>query len=444
MGHLLSKRAVVTTDITSESAIRYWNCFGDDSQNAKEGVVLYPDGSCYYGPISHGQREGFGIYIESDGKTMHESNWCFDALHGTCSSVYPNGSKVLSTYISGKQMTVQILQHEPLHAEVSCPAVEPQVHTAVVCSPVSDESFGHRTRRFASSQFFSTSSSAYVPRAPSRAEAWFVPMKQLDFTQRISSVSKCASCPVVYRGVWLGKDVVIRTYLNVVVTPTTMEYLSRMARIRHPNICLFMAASFENEKLCIISEYIPKMEGKVSTIQNILHVAKGIAVGCAYLKKLGYAHKNLKPNNILIDQTMDVKLSDHFAKEFHNLYHSIPCCATDVPVYVAPESLRANPFVPYGIDSASDVYSFGIILWELTTNQRPYANLSLAQLRILVGYAAYRETHTNSLSKFIQRCIQQDPTKRGTFDRLVVALNSMHSTANSAAEDALISFISGR
>jgi serine/threonine protein kinase len=257
---------------------------------------------------------------------------------------------------------------------------------------------------------------------------------------------------VVYKGTWLGKEVVIRVFRNVQsVEGQCSELLTKMARIRHPNIALFMAAAVSENKLAIVTEYVSNgnVGGLNLTSQNLLHLAKGIAVGCAYLRKQGFAHKNLKPSNVLIDSGIDVKLTDYFVKEFNELFHPSFNCQSEPVAYLGPEALRQTPFVPFGIDSASDVFAFGMICWEMLTARQPYLGLSRAQIRVLVGYAGYRESRLScgtlrGLARLIEKCTAQEPPMRPTFERVILAISALHSSANSAAEDALITFISGR
>jgi serine/threonine protein kinase len=313
-----------------------------------------------------------------------------------------------------------------------------------------------------------SSSSVYLPRPPSRAETWLIPPHQLQLQTRIDSNQCCCRCSFLYRGNWLGKDVVIRIYHNVKMSSQCMELLSRIARIRHPNIALFMAAAFSkaDEKLFIVTESVThgsiEQYGnppigkrttnerlKTLTSQNILHISKGIAVACAYLRCQGFSHKNLKPSNVLIDSSLEVKVTDYYIMEFNNLFHPLPCEKNFAVAYLSPEALRRTPFIPYGIDSVSDIHSFGMILWELVAGRKPYCGLSRAHIRILVGYGGYRESRPNShalhgLSRLIRKCTYQDPSQRMTFEQLLISLDTMNRTANSAAEDALITFISGR
>ena len=478
-------------------------------------AILFADGGCFYGPVHDTLCDGFGIMISPDG-TEVEGHWEKDALEGNALAIRPDGSQYIHQYRQGE------LKSEFRVSGSSSPTSGPRKMVrglsglirssktsassskSITPSSSSDDiqkwlseghlggrlgpskpknldarlnqmSFGHRTRLIAASyasgpattpppMYGSTSSSTariYVPRPPSRVDTWLIPFDQLVMDQKLSSSSnRCADCSTVYKGSWLGKDVIIRVFKNNRLSEyeeKCTELLTKMAKIRHPNIALFMAAAVSDTKLAIVTEYVSNgslaslTKSNVSlTSQNMLHLSKGIAVGCAYLRKQGFAHKNLKPNNVLIDSSIDVKLTDYFVKEFNELLHESPACTAGLNIsYLPPECLRLAPFIPFGVDSASDVYSFGMICWEMLAGRAPYPGLSRAQIRILVGYAGYRETKVHSgtlrgFSKLIEKCTAQEPQDRPTFERVILAINALHSSANSAAEDALITFISGR
>ena len=427
--------------------------------NGNNAAVLWMDGSGYYGPVVAEDRSGFGIYICPDG-TEIEGFWSSDQLAGKALVITPDGSRMIRQYMHDSIVSESLVSPYPAFpAKRLFPSAShrnKQSLSGTETPSLEDGlSFGERTRARASTPpvYSSTSSSrAYVPRPPSQPESWLVPFEQLVLEKRLSR-HKCASCSSVYKASWLGKEVIVRIFpsRSEEIDVNVKELLNRMARVRHPNIALFMAASVTSDKFAIVTEFVPLNSYKSlpNTAQHVLHVAKGIAVGCAYLRRQGFAHKNLKPSNVLIDASSDVKLTDYFVQEFNSVFHSGPCLADTTVAYVAPEALRTVPFVPFGTDTAADVFSFGMLCWTMIAGREPYSGLTRAQIRVLVGYAGYREprVHLGNLSGFtrlIDKCLAQDPAHRPTFERLVVALNSMHGSANSAAEDALITFISGR
>ena len=467
---------------TSESdSLRVWK-----SPNCQDnvGAILYEDRSCYYGPQNEGRATGFGILITAEDDEI-EGIWEDGLLQGNALVIKSDGSQYLRQYKGGilkSEFDIPSSTRTNSSARKMVRAVsglgrisKSSSSSKSSLTPSSSANdlndlelkkvpFGHRARILAASSatppaYPSTSSSArvYVPRSPSQVETWLIPFNELVFESRLSKNRKCPHCSVVYRGTWLGKEVVIRVFTaKSFDDERCVNLLSKMAKIRHPNIALFMAAAVSpaDNKLAIVTEFV--MNGSLESIattnltaQNILHLAKGIAVGCAYLRKQGFSHKNLKPANVLIDSSLEIKLTDYFVKEFTELFHPLGCHADHNVSYLAPECLRLSPFVPFGIDSTSDVYSFGMLCWEMVTGREPYKGLSRAQIRVLVGHAGYRESNIQGgtlrgLPKLIEKCTVQEPEDRPTFERIVVALNTMHNSANSAAEDALITFISGR
>ena len=438
---------------------RIWSFAHPDGINR---ALVWDNGDAYYGPVNGEDRSGFGIWIGADG-TEIEGTWESDHLQGMALVIQPGGYQSLRRYAEDRILSDNT--SEAMLSRVAQSDILPVSHPTCMlassgsetpqCDDISTLTFGRRVRtRTSTPPLYSSSSSTkvYIPRAPSQVDTWVVPFEDLVLDKRLSR-HKCPHCSTVYKGMWLGKDVIVRVYSTNVgeIDSNLKQLLTRMARVRHPNIALFMAAAVSTDKFAIVTEFVytNALAPLPYTAQHALHVAKGIAVGCSYLRRQGFAHKNLKPSNVLIDSSTEVKLTDYFIEEFNSVFHRGPCTAEATVSFVAPESLRRSPFVPFGIDTASDVFSFGMLCWTLIAGREPYCGLSRAQIRILVGYAGYREPRVflgnlSALTRLIDECLAQDPLQRPTFERLVVALNSMHSSANSAAEDALITFISGR
>ena len=438
-----------------------------------EKCILFPDGSAYFGQVEGDSREGFGVFISIDNWEL-EGSWKNDQLHGKALCIKPDGSEWVQFYEKGTLDSETVIERREnprkmeqavphiLSSRASSRSVTPSSSSTDLVDLRGDTKL--RTRflaSFASARLstpHSSTSKLYKPRRPSDASSWLIPFEQIDFNHPIS-FSNSQYCSVVYHATWIGKEVAVRMFQRPPgpLNKPVLDILSRMARIRHPNIALFMAASINESdgRFAILTEYIPNGSlDKVLTkhvplsTQSILHVTKSIGVACAYLRKQGFYHGNLRPANVLIDISGNVKLTDYFVKDFEELFHPSPCVRSTV-AYIAPEALRRIPFVPFGVDTASDVYSFGMICDQILSGIKPLKQFSVPQIRALVGYGGYREprdSRSNSvaLDKLIQKCTLQNPKSRPTFERLVIALNSLQNSANSAAEDALITFISGK
>ncbi|MFS7923944.1 putative protein kinase TKL-CTR1-DRK-2 family [Helianthus anomalus] len=91
---------------------------------------------------------------------------------------------------------------------------------------------------------------------------------------------------------------------------------------------------------------------------------------------------------------------------------------------MAPEVLRNEPS-----NEKSDVFSFGIILWELVTQRVPWSNMNPLQVVGVVGFMDRRldlpEDLDPSLSSIIQDCWQSDPALRPSFESIMTRLSSL-------------------
>ena len=164
------------------------------------------------------------------------------------------------------------------------------------------------------------------------------------------------------------------------------------ARRRHPNIVLFLGAVVDAPSMCIVTELM-----KRGNLHSILHdydnvvretvadngrlrlqMATDCARGMSYLHSRSppIVHHDLKPANLLVDSKWNLKISDFGMSRIKYrayLQKSNPELETagGTPEWMSPEALRND-----NVDELSDVYSFGIILWELITLNYPWHELN--------------------------------------------------------------------
>lgn len=186
---------------------------------------------------------------------------------------------------------------------------------------------------------------------------------------------------------------------------TFIQEVSLLARFRHENILMFKGAvlpswgkestalSVDPDICSILSELCTETlfdrmnrDGPLSWKLR-LRWAHDIAKAMTYLhtRNPPVVHRDLKSNNILLDDNDTVKLCDFGIARL--LPHTFIATKniSGSPSWMAPEVLRGDDF-----DVRADVYAFGVIMWELITRSLPWPDKNMAQLVGLVGFSGAR------------------------------------------------------
>ena len=196
----------------------------------------------------------------------------------------------------------------------------------------------------------------------------------------------------------------------------------RLARkIRHKNICQMFDLGEEKGIQFITMEYVPG-EDLRSSIRRFgqLPIGKSIAIanqiceGLAEAHRLGVVHRDLKSNNIMIDNEGNVRIMDFgIARSLESKGITGAGVMIGTPEYMSPEQVEAKE-----VDQRSDIYSLGIILYEMTTGRLPFE----ADTPFAVGVKQKSEEPENpkdinpqipdDLSRVILRCLEKDKDAR--------------------------------
>ncbi|XP_042471985.1 probable serine/threonine-protein kinase DDB_G0282963 [Zingiber officinale] len=239
------------------------------------------------------------------------------------------------------------------------------------------------------------------------------------------------SCGTVYHALWYGSDVAVKVfskneYSDDLIVSFRQE-VSLMKRLRHPNILLFMGAVASPNRLCIVTEFLPRgslfrllqRKTKLDWRKQIL-MALDIARGMNYLHHSNpiIIHRDLKSSNLLVDKNWTVKVGDFGLSRLKHETYLTTKSGKGTPQWMAPEVLRNEPS-----DEKSDVYSYGVVLWELVTEKIPWYNLNSMQVIAAVGFMDQRLDLPADLDQqwvsIIQSCWQREPKLRPTFQELI-------------------------
>ena len=271
------------------------------------------------------------------------------------------------------------------------------------------------------------------------AGRWAIPPTELKTGQKIGS----GSFGEVFVADWNGTEVALKQMHDRALTRSSIEEFSAeirmMSTLRHPNIVLFLGAVIQGPTMSIVCELMP-----LGSLHSLLHgrsrggvelssngrlrrqMAMDCARGMSYLHSRSppVVHHDLKPANLLVDTHWTLKVSDFgMSRLKHNTYLS---CKSPggTPEWMAPEVLRNDP-----TDERSDIYSFGVVLWELMTLQYPWEDLSTpVQIVVQVAFLHRRPKIPEWLAadavSLLQGCWSRDPSVRPTFTEVLEALKA--------------------
>ncbi|RDY08419.1 Serine/threonine-protein kinase EDR1, partial [Mucuna pruriens] len=261
-----------------------------------------------------------------------------------------------------------------------------------------------------------------------------IPWEDLVIGERIG----IGSYGEVYHADWNGTEVAVKKFLDQDFSGAALSEFKRevriMRRLRHPNIVLFMGAVTRPPNLSIISEYLPRGSlyrilhrpncqiDEKRRIKMALDVARGM--NCLHTSSPTIVHRDLKSPNLLVDKNWNVKVCDFgLSRLKHNTFLSSKSTA-GTPEWMAPEVLRNEPS-----NEKCDVYSFGVILWELATLRLPWSGMNPMQVVGAVGFQNRRLDIPKEVDPIVARiiweCWLQDPNLRPSFAQLTVALKPL-------------------
>jgi serine/threonine-protein kinase len=194
----------------------------------------------------------------------------------------------------------------------------------------------------------------------------------------------------------------------------------RIARqVSHPNVCrVFDIGTAEGEPF-LTMEYVDG-EDLAVLLRRIgrfpedkgLEIARQICAGLAAAHEQGLLHRDLKPANVMLDGRGRVRISDFGLASIAGEVHGAEVRA-GTPAYMAPEQLAGAE-----VTQKSDIYSLGLVLYEIFTGKRAYDAPTLAELNRVRETSAPASPTTlvkdldPIIERVISRCLEKDPKNR--------------------------------
>ncbi|XP_041994279.1 serine/threonine-protein kinase EDR1-like isoform X1 [Salvia splendens] len=218
----------------------------------------------------------------------------------------------------------------------------------------------------------------------------------------------------VFRGTWNGLDVGIKVFLEQDPTAENIEdfcnEISILSRIRHPNVILFLGACTTPPRLSLVTEFMEMgslyylihasgLKKKLSW-QRRLKMLSDICRGLTSIHRMNVVHRDLKSANCLVNKHWVVKICDFGLSRKLITRPMKDSSSAGTPEWMAPELIRNEPFT-----EKCDIFSLGVIMWELCTLKRPWEGIPSVQVVYAVGHDRQTlEIPEGPLGKLISDC----------------------------------------
>uniref|UniRef100_A0A914DTB2 receptor protein-tyrosine kinase n=1 Tax=Acrobeloides nanus TaxID=290746 RepID=A0A914DTB2_9BILA len=212
---------------------------------------------------------------------------------------------------------------------------------------------------------------------------------------------------------------------------------SIMGQFQHDNVIQLVGVVTKTEPIMIITEFMlngaldkflrSNDNGSIS-IQQLVEMLCGIASGMKYLNDMGYVHRDLAARNVLVDDRLTCKIADFgLSRGLRGAAATEKVYTTNggkIPIrWTAPEAIHHHKYT-----TASDVWSFGIVMWEVCSfGERPYWDWTNQKVITEVDQGYRLPCPMDAppiLHNMMQHCWQWDRHKRPKFAEILTRLTA--------------------
>jgi serine/threonine protein kinase len=214
-----------------------------------------------------------------------------------------------------------------------------------------------------------------------RAGKFFIPIHELKIQDNIIARGACSE---IHKCMWRGTEIVIKKpkkYTHQNIHDFLME-VEIWSTLRHPNIAQFLGFSADSKTIIILMEFVNGKNLTKHLTQNYWNIFFNAEKICLQLIQLinflhschpPVIHRDIKPDNIMIDINGNVKLIDFGLSRFiENINeNTLMTGGTGTYRYMAPEVVKFQAY-----DSRADIYSLGVVMAYIMTKRLPLHNVN--------------------------------------------------------------------
>jgi eukaryotic-like serine/threonine-protein kinase len=208
---------------------------------------------------------------------------------------------------------------------------------------------------------------------------------------------------------------------------------SLAGKLRHPHIVGILDATLQEHSGFIAMEFVKGHDllpytkpGKLLPVADVLQMAFKCCGALEYAFKEGIVHRDIKPANLMLAQGTDVKIAD-FGAAYLRKSQVVQTAAMGSPFYMSPEQLAGRDLTFH-----SDMYSLGVVIYELLTGQRPFTATNMDALRQKIQQqepappTKVRADLPKEVDRIVLRALAKKPEQRyGSWVEFALALTQL-------------------
>ncbi|XP_044313929.1 mitogen-activated protein kinase kinase kinase 13-B isoform X1 [Drosophila rhopaloa] len=252
-----------------------------------------------------------------------------------------------------------------------------------------------------------------------RSEDWQIPFESITDLEWLGSGAQGA----VFSGKLKNEIVAVKKVKEHKETD-----IKHLRKLDHENIIKFKGVCTQSPVFCIIMEFCPYgplqnilKEGQVMLPSRLVSWSKQIALGMQYLHSHKIIHRDLKSPNILISTNEVVKISDFgTSREWNEISTKMSFAGT--VAWMAPEVIRNEP-----CSEKVDIWSYGVVLWEMLTCEIPYKDVDSSAIIWGVGNNSLKllvpSTCPEGFKLLVKLCWKSKPRNRPSFRQILAHLD---------------------
>ncbi|MBX3653550.1 MAG: protein kinase [Ramlibacter sp.] len=195
-----------------------------------------------------------------------------------------------------------------------------------------------------------------------------------------------------------------------------IQEFALLAGIEHPNVARIFKQGFSGDSAYIAMEYFPVGDLRSRMVKAMdpgvaLYYLRQIASGLEAIHQVGIVHRDLKPDNVMMRQDGIVAIADFGVAKQVSMQITDTGAGESVgtPYYLSPEQALGRP-----VDARSDIYSLGVVAYEMLTGSKPYraeTAQALLQLHVSAPVPVLPPSH-RKLQPVLDRMMAKDPAGR--------------------------------